>query len=76
MLEYQKTPFLASFPVEWDREETQSAIEIGDCGTSSYDPRTQTSNTPLHAGTEKTYRTTRSGGPVLFSDDDAKVSDG
>jgi hypothetical protein len=69
-------PFIASYPPDWDRAETEHAIAEATAGGFHYDPIRQISNIPLEAGTSQTYRTTRSGGPVYFSDDDSKVTDG
>jgi hypothetical protein len=76
MLSSTKTPFLASYPPDWDQDETRDAIILSETSSIHYDHISQTSNIPLEAGTAQTFKTTRSGGPILFSDDDSKAIDG
>ncbi len=70
------TPFLATFIPPWDIDKNALAIEEAIASHGHYDPISQTSNIPLSAGTSQTFTTTKSGGPIVFSGDDSKPTDG
>ena len=75
MSQLREVPFIASFKPAWSDEEVDDAVCTAREAYQSYDPRTQISSIPAFAGTSRTYTSTRSGGPVIYSPDDDRVSD-
>ena len=66
-------PFTLSFVERLDPALYDQAIQDSELLKQSYDPKTQTSNIPIYAGTTMTYDDTLSG--LLLGKDDSKESD-
>ncbi|MFB2974542.1 hypothetical protein ACE1CD_36910 [Aerosakkonema sp. BLCC-F183] len=66
-------PFTLSLVQKLDQALYDQAIKDSEILKQSYDPKTQTSNIPIYAGTSLTYDDTTSG--IFMSKDDSQQSD-
>lgn len=74
-LRYESSmPLVVALMENPDIREYQDALELDKLAGQSYDPESQTSLIPAHAGTSLTYRSTGTGNPFR-SDSDQKRDD-
>lgn len=67
-------PLLLAVAEPINADQIREALSEVDLIANSYDPVTQVSNIPLHAGTSRTYSRTKCGLVPIIDDDDT-VSD-